>query len=504
MQVVSPDYAPYTPTRRVDVAIRFMVVDPTAASHATPAAPRREAISNLPQTLDPDMAATEKWATGEVNLWRLDGTWDILPDTIGSIPIGYWTPVSGPQGTYTNAPTITYTLSSPASSAGFELLFDDKAEEWPDTVQLTVYNGNTVLASETYYPTGPRLDIRLPVENYNKVVVAFPKTRVPYRRTRLYHLLFGVVEYLDKSNTARATWQGGMSLAAETFPSQQLIFAFDNSDRRYNFLNPSGIYRFLEDGQTIQSAAVINGEAVDLGTYWFLTAQAKDGALTAEVTATDKVLALEGETYINGNSGAWTVSEALTDVLGGEWTYDTTAEILARQVRRCIPVGTNKREAVRLIAQAAMCAVWVGRDGRLVLRDFSTLGASVDTLTRDELRSMDGITVTEAVDCVVLTVKDEFQNPPVENQFVAGSGPNVWQVSNPLVVPGIGDTVAAWLLAMKQLRMSYKLDTRGNPAIELGDTVTVYNAYGEAGDAVVTALTLEYAGGISERLEGIG
>ena len=64
--------------------------------------------------------------------------------------------------------------------------------------------------------------------------------------------------------------------------------------------------------------------------------------------------------------------------------------------------------------------------------------------------------------------------------------------------------MAAWLLFMKQLRMAYKLDTRGNPAIELGDTVTVYNAYDEAGDAIVTGLSLEYSGGISERLEGIG
>ena len=151
-----------------------------------------------------------------------------------------------------------------------------------------------------------------------------------------------------------------------------------------------------------------------------------------------------------------------------------------------------------------MCAVWIDRAGRLVLRDFSTIGPAVDTLTREELRSMDGITVGEAVDCVILTARHDFEDPPTENEYVAGSGQNVLTVENPLVPPATGDDVAAWLLAMKQNRLRYKLETRGNPAIELGDTVTVYNAYDEAGYAVVTGLTVDYSGGLAETLEGIG
>ena len=381
------------------------------------------------------------------------------------------------------------------------------AQVWPASVTIAVYDAEfTLIASDTFFPDGPRLQAALPAENYSHVIVTFNGTGIdhPYHRVRLYHIIFGIGEYLDRHSTGKATWTAGLSPTGETFPSRELVFSFNNSAQKYNFLNPQGIYKYLQDGQIVRSAAIINGERVDMGDHWFLSAQARDGALTAEITATDRALALDNEVWNNGTTGGWTVADALAAILGEEWTIDADAEVLARIVRQCIPLKTTKREAVRLVAQAAMCAVWIDRAGRLVLRDFSTIGPAVDTLTRDELRTMDGITVGEAVDCVILTARNDFEDPPTENEYVAGSGQNVWTVENPLVPPATGDDVAAWLLAMKQSRLRYKLETRGNPAIELGDTVTVYNAYDEAGAAVVTGLTVDYNGGLAETLEGVG
>lgn len=504
MRAVDPAYNAYPDTRRVDIDIRFLLVDPDAAGNATATATEKiDAISDASQILDPDNAPTEKWATLEPGLWRLDGTWDILPDDATDIPIGLWTVVSGAQGGFLfPPPELVLTLSEPATSAGFELFFDDRAQLWAATVVIKVYDSqNTLITSGTFFPTGPRFQAALPAENYSRVVMTFNGTPTGYRRVRLYSVLFGIGEYFTKSNTITATWSEGAALAAERFPARQIIFTFDNADHRYNFLNPTGLFGYLQDGQTIESSIIIDGYAVDMGEYFFQTGTAKDSGLTAEITASDKSYWLDMEVYNNGTSGDWTVAEALADVLGESWDFDGPSAVLETTIRTCIPMGTTKREAVRLIAQAAMCAVYVDRDGTLILDTMGQGGTAVDTLDDDNMPSMDGISVGDRVDSVVLKVKDDFDSEDQGQEYTAGSGGVTWTVSNPLVAAVDGPTVAAWLLAQKQRYLKYKLQNRGNPAVEIGDTVTVENAFDVEADAVITGIELSFNGGLTETTE---
>lgn len=498
MQPVPKTYNPYTDERFVGISVAFKLLDLEAAGQATPSSNGAESLSRLMDLLPGDAVSPGKIMTMEDGLVQTDGTWDIMPD---GMTVPYWsTALSGADGTFTVPPTLTFTLSGPASSIGFMMTFDEPAGCWPSLVRITVYRANTQLARKEFSNDGPVLAADMMVQEYDKVVVEFLETPQPYRRIKLYSFLFGIIQSFDGDSIVSATFQFGASVDCSAIASRELVFTFNNQDRKYNFLNPSGLYAYLQEGQIIESDLIVNGERVPMGSHYYTTAEAADEALTARITANDKVLGLDHETYDKGQSGTWTLREAVADILGPDAVLDMSDEIAARTVGRAIPLETKKREALRLVSQAARCACWTDRAGAYVFRDL-VAGEPVDTLNGDNCESLANIKVTEFYNCVKLTVSDDFSEAePVE--YTAGTGANIKTYSNPCVVDG--QAVADWLLAANRRRLQYTPPNRGNPALEVGDTLTIYNAYDEAGTAVLTGQTLTYNGGLRGETEAVG
>ena len=75
-------------------------------------------------------------------------------------------------------------------------------------------------------------------------------------------------------------------------------------------------------------------------------------------------------------------------------------------------------------------------------------------------------------------------------------------MDNPCVVDGQG--VANWLLSINKQRLVYSPKNRGNPAVDIGDTLTIYNAYSEAGRAVLYSQELIYDGGLQANTKALG
>ena len=498
MQQTSPSYNPYTDERYVGIGISFQLMDPDAAGDATASATYPTAFSQ-PSQLITGAPSPGKIMTMEDNLVLLDGTWIPAPD--GMI-VPYWSTVlSGPDGTFATPPSVTMELSSNASSVGFTLQFDDAAQVWPSSVQITAYSGTTQLAQQTFSVSSAQFVADMPVDGYDKVVFEFLQTPVPYRRIRLYEIIFGVVESFSPASVSTVTFEYGASLDCGAIPSRQLVFTFDNSDRAYNLFNPDGLYAYLQDGQQLQAYLTINGEKVNMGAFFYTDASAEDDALTAKITANDSVMQLENSTYDAGETGTWTFSEAVAAILG-DAPVNIPESLASTMVGKAIPVGTTRREALRLVSQAACCSCWVDRAGTYVFADLTQAAASpVDTLNEDNMYNMACIGVTPYYDSVVLTVRDEFSDTEPQ-EYTAGSGTNVKSYSNPCAVNG--QTVADWLLAANQRRLIYTPKNRGNPAVEIGDTISIYNAYDEPGNAVVTKQTLTYNGGLSANTEAIG
>lgn len=514
MQPTSPAFSPYANTRYVDFWVRFELLDVNARTHAVPSVSGQENVSQLAQLTDSVEGGSGKYATLEDDCWVLDGTCALLPDNLSGVQTGWWSNVlSGADGVFSSPPYLSFAFGgTPISTIGFTLVFDGQTNNYPTSIRATTYaaNGSTIIAQQTFSNSAAYCVLDMPVQNYYAVKFEFLKTSLPYRRIRLTECLFGIVQQFDRHSLSKADLIYSADPLCETFPSRQLVFTFNNLSKNYNLINPRGLYAYLQEGQAIFPKTVINGEAVSMGEFEFMKATSGDDDITGQITANDYVLsALDSAVFNGGSNTTSTLQAAFDSVLAG-LGIATSIEDPFFIISMAIPRGTTKREASRYLAQAAMCSIWVDRSAVLQAHPLTVEATVDDELNADRMPSMAGISVSEPVDRVVLTVRNEYTTDldgnqrTTETQYVAGTGKREKTFENPCVAAANGQAVANWLLAQCNRRVNYDKPNRGNPAVEIGDTLKIYDAYGENRNAVVTSQDFSFDGGLSSRTQGVG
>jgi hypothetical protein len=506
MRITSPTFAPFAAERYVDFTVRFELLDVNARDAAVPSVSGRESVSQLEQLTDMVDEMGGKYVTLEPDSWALDGTYEIMPADVAGIQTGWWSDVlSGADGAFAVPPYLSFEFGGAAiSTIGFTLAFDGITDNYATSIRVTCYalDGTTIIAQETHENNDAMCVLDMPVQNYYSVKFEFLATSKPYRRIRLCECLFGIVQRFNRHSLESADLVYAADPLAEAFPSRQLVFNFNNIDKKYNLINPSGLYAYLQEGQDIYAHAVINGEAVDMGTFEFTRAEGRDDDIIGQIVANDYVLsALDSALFAGGSNTTATLQNAVNAVLAGTGIA-TSLATPSYTVSMAIPPETTKREAIRLLAQAAMCSVWVDRDGVLQIRPLTVAEIEDDELNADRMASLGGIRVSEPVQTVRLIVRNVFTE--AEAEYIAGAGTKEKTYENPCVAAANGQAVANWLLAQNNKRVRYDKPNRGNPAVEIGDALKIYDAYGENRNAVVTEQHITFDGGLSAKTKAVG
>lgn len=505
MQTQSGTYDAFPGSRTVKSYVRFEFLDIDADTNATATSGDADAISDLDQLNDGIETASDYYPALEPDLLVLNGTSRVLPDDTSALQIGFWSDeLSGADGTFTTPPKVRFTNGgSEISVIGYVLFFDDKVNQYPTSIKITTYDsdGTTAIDQGTVANNSTYAVLNFPSSGYY-VDFEFLETSESYRRVRMIERALGIVQIFADSTRPSMTLEYGADIAAESFPSRELEFTFDNLDHAYNLLSPNSLFEYLQDNQSIVAKIIMDGEAVEMGTFYYTSAEAADGAITAKITANDLILSLDDAVYNSGATGSSTLATMVTAILSGTGitaNYDTG--LSTTSVSTAIPQDTSKREAIRLLAQASCCTCWMDRDGVLQFADL-TVGTSVDTLTGDELYNWSGISIADKVGSVELVVKDEYAD--TENTYTSGTDTPVKTIRNPCVAAANGNTVAAWLLSCYQRRKKYNVKNRCNPAVEISDTITIYDVYGENADATATGISITYDGGLYANTKAVG
>ena len=500
----SDTYRPFPALRRVGVGVKFGLVDLTAKPGASFSVSEKGALPFGGRTINNVYSPGGKYASLEPNIWRLDSTFDILPDDAAAVETGWWTDTySGEDGTFAAPPWIRYDFAAPVSTIGWSLFFDDKAGQYATAVRATSYDASGAEMDVFEFSCESAVAyIQHELEGYSAVKFEFLSTSEPFRRVRLAEVDFGLAEVWDADRVGSVSLTAGADILAASFPAREVRFTFDNSDMVFDLFDPEGLYVYLRDGQEVEVSLVIGGESVYMGAFSFTSASVESTPITPTIQADDIVLRLDGELYGPGNDGITTLSAAVSAVLGDTSVPLFYADGVAdRAVRNSVPENTTKREALRMLAQAAMVSVFTDRYGtiRFVPLD---VGEPVGELTPDELYDYTGISISPPVDRVELT------SAPIEGDkavYTAGDGKQVSSFSNPCVAPSAGADVAAWLLAGSNRRKRYSVRNRCDPAVDIGDTIRIHDIYKRAGAAVVTSYEITFGtGGLSALTGGVG
>lgn len=510
----SPTYNPFPTVRSPGAGVSFEVLAKTLNKDDIVASVNVSAkAGSVNETLNGVSELPKKYATLEQEGWILDGTHTVLADS--GEEAGYWSTVlSGDDGILSENVVIHMTMPSPTNTFGWTFHFDAPTQIWATEIEIQCYDsGGWDLDSITVHPTdagsdGKGWSVNHFVREYKSVDFIFRSINQPLRMLRVSEIDFGVSRHFDQDSMGEMKIVYGMSPDASEFPAKEFKFTFDNSDGEFNVLDPIGAYAYWRNGQILTARIKISDEIVDMGRFYVTRAEIGRNRLTAKVTAHDECYKLASQKYYPFTmveQTSVTLAAAVAHVIRG---YDMPVdlgglgdELVSLQIRET----HNKRTVLRYLAQAARSTVWIARNGTLTFRRLQVAELAAGQITADELYDWSGVSIAEEITGVTLTVERELekdeQGDPVTETYTSGEpddeGAHTAVYENPCVLATNGQAVADWLLSMSNWRKQYAVKNRCDPAVELGDTLMIEDAFHNDNNAVVTGVEVSYDGTLS-------
>lgn len=525
--------AVYDKIRTSHGRVSFEILDVAALADASLTPSGSESISRVLQLTDKKRALETRFATFEPNLWKLDGSFKILPKSTDpdNLEVGWFSDViSDADGLFAVNPFIQVDFTAPHTSYGITLTF---AGEIVSDFDVEFYDALDALI-ETTSITGNTDRIRstgVGVSDYQKVKIIFTKTANPYRRVRLLEIDFGVIKTYQDASLIRLNLSEQMNVTSNEVTSNELRFTVDNSAKEFNVTNPTGFYAYLQQKQIVTGEIGIelpDGETefIPLGKFYLKEWGADSGGMTASFTARDKFDELGGIAAPIGVSGTlYELAEGIMTAAGIEdyWLAPGLADFSSAGFTDKI----DCRSALQLIGIASKSAVYQDRYGVLTIKQFENVGELAEYLkySGQNYAGTFYIEVNKGYQSKRIDLENSFDVPQIKMaeaiktvQIVTYPSETVYTYQNPSVTNGAtiklenklinseshADQIAAWLIDDANARLVYESNWRQNPALECGDIIAVEDGFGQIRTARLLKQEIAYEGYLSGRSQSRG
>ena len=503
----------YAPTRRTGARVEFQIVDVTAIDDAEGTVTSEAVISRKDQLFNAVTGMSGRLATFEPNYWKLDGSFSLPPkiDEPG-YEVGWWSGVlSDGNGDFTPAQEILIDFSENHSSIGLTIVFDTASDEYASDFDIVVYDefDNVIHTENVTGNTLAKYILEQGLADYRKILITLKKWGKPQRRARIGEISFGIVEeYFNEDLISLEATEELDTISASAIINE-VRFTIENQDKRFDIINPSGIYPFLQRKQKISAFIGVERtqgffEYAQLGAYYLSEWRSDSGSLTATFTARDILDILDQDEYPETTHTSESLYDIAEQVLASAdidfYFLDEALQDIT--ITATIPSATF-REVLQMIAIAGQCVVYSDREGRVVIKRLSEVvlpdKIELDNMYKSPQIRLDKLVNTIYVDVMgtEYTYTDPFKqaNDPILSV----------SIENPLITTTQhAEQVAIWVLDELKKRFIYEVDWRGNPAIETGDILTIEDDFSEGKTVIITKNEFSFSGALRCRSEGRG
>lgn len=278
-----------------------------------------------------------EYALLEQNLWSLDGSKTVLEDTNSYYTAGYVT---------NNASTGSLTIRLPAVNnnpiPGFVIVWSAEYETYATKFTVTVKNGTRTVATATVTDNKSTVSlVDLPVSGYNSVTITVQEWSHPNQRNRIDSVMFGQrITFTKDDIISYSHEQSGSPLGTE-LSKNSIEFEVDNSDGRWNPLNPSGMSKYLYERQKVKvryGLETISGvEWIQAGVFYLSEWKAPSNGISASFSARDSFEFLLNCTYNRPYLDGVTVSDGRVHIGRDDAIYPNSDHNLVT----ILPSGTS-------------------------------------------------------------------------------------------------------------------------------------------------------------------
>lgn len=379
--------------------IIYKDIAPGAKEAATPS------IQDIQDFCDPnDLKNTitvPKIATLEMDYWKLDGTFGVMPeDREGAW--GIWSnSLSGEDGSFATPPELTLSFGELHTSVGITLYFDPYGPDWCNDLNIKWYRGASLLSSKNYAPDAVQYTCLNEVKNYNKLVITFRSTSKPYRYLKLSDILYGYIRAFDSSELRSVHLYQAASVLSEEVEINSLNLVVSSKDPiPFVFQHKQPLEVYQDD--------VLQG-------VFYIKSSKRQGERLYYIEADDTVGLLADSTHMGGIYHNVTAATVIADILDG-YAYDLNLSLGAVVVTGWLPIASRRDN----LAQVAFAiGAVVDTSGSDKIRIYPAKTAISDTLDPSRVFSGSDIDTDAVVTRVEVTehaysagsdTKDLYQN----------------------------------------------------------------------------------------------
>lgn len=366
--------------RRIDARVEVSYTDPFIDQSIAVSVSEQAAVAYPSQVCDGVAQATHRWASLDTS-WVLDGTYHLAPEAedLSRYQMGWWSAqLAGADGAFAepyptlaiqHIPRPVHILRVAGDSARGEYPVDFTIDLYgPDDTLLRseVVTGNVAVEWSLILPS-PALDVA-------RQVLTITRWSHPGRQCKVLEFFTSIQETYESGDIVeirlleeREASQG--SLPVGNISANEIAIRLANEGGKFDVTNPnSPLAGLLKPNRRIRAWLGINDEWVPLGIFWSLDWDSPDDILEATVTARDRLELLRKSTYQPGsvqqNVSLYTLAEQALQDAGlqpGEYAIDAALQQTVIPWAWLSP--TSHREALRIIAEAALAVVYADRDG---------------------------------------------------------------------------------------------------------------------------------------------
>ena len=368
--------------------ITFGIISQTGAESSVISANSND-IYSTPNNIDISTNVVDKiYAKLLPNNCVLDGNTVMLPESNfayqGYSSVYY----SSDNGTFLNVPKLTIEFSEPFAAAGLIFTFDALYDNYPTNIRVLCYNDGVLVDTITDTPNSSQyvFNKQIPSNDYaDKIEIEFLSTNYPNRNIRLSNIVFGIFKSFGNNDIETATFEREVDTLTSKLPKETFSFTIYDENNLYNPENPTGIWRYLENGQTIE--AQLGYELNDGEIEWVqmcknvVNGEVKsesNGAINKTTFSTTSLLGFLDNKYYKGvySSTPASLYDLAIAILedsdlplddSGNVRYEIDSSLQNITTSMPLPVDSAKN-LLQLIANAGMCLLYTDRNGKIIIK----------------------------------------------------------------------------------------------------------------------------------------
>lgn len=506
------DSAVYATSRKTYGKVVFDIIDVDAYADATSTVTSEASISQKSQLFNQVREMSGKYATLETDYWLLDGSFSLMPKVSEtSYEVGWWSSeISTSDGTFSVSQVATIDFTMDHSSIGLTVVFDTLTNEYAKDFTIVVKDslGATLYTDTVTNNTLSKYILEENLTSYRQIVITITKWVNGYRRARITEIDFGIIQEYTGNEITQLSVLEEIDTINNTLASNEFKFTIDNQDLRFNILNPSGIYPYLQRKQKLYPYLGVEitdtlTEYVPMGVFYLTEWKSDEDTLTASFTARDILDIVSQDTFSETSYTSKTLQYILEDVLykAGVEDYEIDTALADITVTATIAEMTYK-DALQLVGIAGMAVIYSDRYGIVQVKQLE------DTVL-EEIIDFDNVYSTPVIklDTLINTVY-VVKADTTTYTYTDPNKPSTEQVfsvtiDNSLITnDSHAESVAIWVLGEYNKRFLYECNWRQNPSLECGDIVTIEDEFDENKGVRITKNEFNFTGYLEGKTYG--